>query len=89
VRKQTPAIVGIFVYLFVLEPVLTGLLVKSASKYSLGSAMSEITATTSSGTINGLEAPLGQVAGGLVLGAWAALFALIGAAVMQARDISD
>jgi ABC-2 type transport system permease protein len=89
VRKQTPAIVGIFVYLFVLEPVLTGLLIKSASKYSLGSAMSEITATTSSGTINGLEAPLGQVAGGLVLAAWAVAFALIGAAVMQARDISD
>jgi hypothetical protein len=73
----------------VLEPFLTGVLFESASKYSLGSALSEITGTTSSGTIAGLDAPLGQVAGGLVLGAWAAVFAVVGAGVMQARDVTD
>jgi ABC-2 type transport system permease protein len=85
VRVQTPAIVGILVYLFVVEPLLT-FLVGSSEHYVLGSALSEVTGT---GDVNGLDDPLGQVPGGLLLLGWAALFAVLGAVVMRARDVTD
>jgi ABC-2 type transport system permease protein len=85
VRAQTPAIVGILVYLFVVEPLLT-FLVGSSEQYVLGSALSELTGT---GDANGLNDPLGQVPGGLLLLGWAALFAVLGAAVMRSRDVTD
>jgi ABC-2 type transport system permease protein len=85
VRAQTPAIVGILVYLFVVEPLLT-FLVGSSEQYVLGSALSELTGT---GADNGIDDPLGQVPGGLLLLGWAALFAVLGAVVMRARDVTD
>lgn len=85
VRVQTPAIVGILVYLFVVEPLLI-FLVGSSEQYVLGSALSELTGT---GDVSGLDDPLGQVPGGLLLLGWAALFAVLGAVVMRSRDVTD
>jgi ABC-2 type transport system permease protein len=85
VRSQTPAIVGILVYLFVVEPLLT-FLISGSEQYVLGSALSEITGT---GDVSGIDDPLGQIPGGLLLLGWAALFAVLGALAMQARDVTD
>jgi ABC-2 type transport system permease protein len=85
VRAQTPAIVGVLVYLFVVEPLLT-FLIAGSEPYVLGSALSELTGT---GDVSGLDDPLGQVPGGLLLFGWAALFAVLGAAAMRARDVTD
>lgn len=85
VRSQTPAIVGILVYLFVVEPLLT-FLVSGSEQYVLGSALGELTGT---GDVSGIDDPLGQIPGGLLLLGWAALFAVLGALAMQARDVTD
>jgi ABC-2 type transport system permease protein len=90
VRKQTAAVVGIIVYLLLLEPLLTtgtdALVSNSVKLYSIGNAITELTGT---GAVNGLDDPLSQVAGGLILLAWAAGFAAIGALVIQNRDVTD
>jgi ABC-2 type transport system permease protein len=90
VRKQTAAVVGIIVYLLLLEPLITtgtdALISDSVKDYAIGNAMTELTGT---GAVNGLDDPLGQVAGGLILLAWAAGFAVIGALVSQNRDVTD
>jgi ABC-2 type transport system permease protein len=89
VRRQTAAIVGILIYLFVVEPVLTGVLIKSLNRFSLQGAIAEVTGTTAAGTINGLDNALDQVPGGLVLLGYAVILTLVGAVVMQARDVTD
>jgi ABC-2 type transport system permease protein len=86
VRSQTPAIVGILVYLFVVEPLLVYVVAESSEQYVLGSALAELTGT---GEISDVDDPLGQVPGGLLLLGWAALFAVLGAVVMRARDVTD
>jgi ABC-2 type transport system permease protein len=90
VRKQTAAVVGIIVYLLLLEPLITAgtdaLLSDSIKNYSIGNAMTELTGT---GAVNGLDNPFGQVVGGLILLAWVVAFAAIGALVMQSRDVTD
>jgi hypothetical protein len=90
VRRQTAAIVGVFVYLLVIEALLNGLLLKAAEvRFNLSAAMAELTATTETAGIDNLDHPLGQVAGGLVLLAWVAVFVVVGALVMQNRDVTD
>jgi ABC-2 type transport system permease protein len=92
VRKQTAAIVGVIVFLFVIEPVITNLLLDAAldhkplERYSIGNALTEATAT---GPATDLADPFGQLAGVLILLAWAALFTVLGGAVMRSRDITD
>jgi ABC-2 type transport system permease protein len=87
VRAQTGAIVGVLVYLFVVEPLLVYVFaVESLEQYVLGSALSELTGT---GEISDIEDPLGQLAGGLLLLGYACAFALLGAVMMRARDITD
>jgi ABC-2 type transport system permease protein len=85
VRSQTPAIVGVLVYLFVVEPLLT-FLVSRSEQYVLGSALGELTGT---GDVSGIDDPLGQVPGGLLLLGWATLFAVLGAVAMRSRDVTD
>ena len=90
VRKQTPAIVGVLVYLFLIEPIVTGVVLKSAEvRFSLSAAIAELTGTTAAAGVNGLDHAFGQLPGGLVLFVWTALFAVIGGAVMRARDVTD
>jgi ABC-2 type transport system permease protein len=90
VRRQTPAIVGVLIYLVALEPILTGVVLRSSQvPFSLSAAMAEVTATTDTAGVTGLDDPLGQIAGGLVLLGWALAFAVFGGAVMRARDITD
>jgi ABC-2 type transport system permease protein len=92
VRKQTAAIVGVIVFLLLIEPVITNLLLDAAldqkplERYSIGNALTEATGT---GPATDLADPFGQLAGVLILLAWAALFALLGGAVMRSRDITD
>jgi ABC-2 type transport system permease protein len=86
VRVQTAAVVGIIVYLLLIEPILTNVLFTSLEPYAIGNSMTELSGT---GSVNGLDDPLGQVAGGLILLAWAAGFALIGALLIQTRDVTD
>jgi ABC-2 type transport system permease protein len=86
IRSQTPAIVGILVYLFVVEPLLVYVVAESSEQYVLGSALSELTGT---GEVSDIDDPLGQVPGGLLLLGWAALFAVLGGAILRARDVTD
>jgi ABC-2 type transport system permease protein len=90
VRKQTPAVVGVLVYLLLIEPVLTGVVLKNDEvRYSISGAIAELTATTAAAGVEGLDHGFGQIPGGLILFGWVALFALFGGAVMRARDVTD
>jgi ABC-2 type transport system permease protein len=90
VRKQTPAIVGVLVYLFLLEPIVTGVVLKSSQvRFALSAAIAEVTGTSASAGVNGLDKALGQVPGGLVLLGWTVLFIVLGGAMLQARDVTD
>jgi ABC-type transport system involved in multi-copper enzyme maturation permease subunit len=90
IRRQTAAIVGVLVYLFVIETILTGVVLNSSLvRFTLNSAIAEVTATSEQAGIDKLDEPLGQIAGGLVLLAWAVVFALIGGAVMRNTDVTD
>lgn len=79
VRNQVAAVVGTLVYLLVLEPVI-GVLSTEVSAFTIGGT---------TGTLSG-EPPddaLGPVAAGLVLAAWAAVLALVGAELEERRDV--
>ena len=90
IRRQTAAIVGVLVYLFVIETILTGVVLNSSLvRFTLNAAIAEVTATSDQAGIDKLDEPLGQIMGGLVLFAWAAVFALIGGAVMRNTDVTD
>lgn len=90
VRRQTAAIVGVLAYLLLIESILTGLVLNSSQvRFTLNAAIAEATATTEAAGIDKLDDPLGQVAGALVLLAWALAFAFAGVLVMRARDITD
>lgn len=92
VRKQTAAVVGIILYLFLVETLITALLldtalgVKPLERYAIGNAMVEATGT---GSVNGLADPFGQLSGCLILLGWVALLAVVGGAVMRSRDVTD
>jgi ABC-2 type transport system permease protein len=90
VRSQTPAIVGVLVYLFLIEAILNNLVLGPEEvRFGLSAAQASLTVTTDTAGISNLDDPLGQIAGGLALLAWVAVFAAIGGAVMRARDITD
>jgi ABC-2 type transport system permease protein len=90
IRRQTAAIVGVLIYFFVIEGILTALVLNSSLvRFTLNAAIAEVTATSEQAGIDKLDEPLGQIAGGLVLLAWALVFAVIGGAVMRTTDITD
>ena len=84
-RNQIAAIVGFVVYLFVLGPILSGVPATSEVAqylpYQAGNALGRLTSS-----VDG--AMLGQLAGGLVLLAWALAFAALGTRVAIRRDIT-
>ncbi len=69
-----------------IEPLLSFVVLGSSDRYLLGNALSELTAT---GEVNDLDDPFGQLTGGLLLLGWTVLFAVVGAAVMRSRDVTD
>lgn len=85
VRNQIAAIVGFVVYVFVLGPILSSVHATSEVSrylpYQAGNALGQITASVDAAT-------LGQAAGGLVLLAWALVFAAVGTRVAIHRDIT-
>ena len=86
VRKQTAAVVGILVYLLLLEPLVTSVAIKSLDRFSIGNALAQLTSTARD---NGLDHAFGQVTGGLLLAGYAVVLVLAGTIVIQTRDITD
>lgn len=86
IRKQTAAVVGILVYLLLLEPLVTSVAIKSLDRFSIGNALAQLTSTA---RVNGLDHAFGQVTGGLLLAGYAVVLVLAGAIVIQTRDITD
>ena len=86
VRKQTAAVVGIIVYLLLVEPLVTEVAVKSLERFSIGNALAQLTSTA---RLNGLDHAFGQVTGGLLLAGYAVVVVLAGAIVIQTRDVTD
>jgi ABC-2 type transport system permease protein len=84
IRNQVGAIIGALGYLFVVEPLL-GIIPgfeDVVQKWFPGGASSETAGTS------GLADPLGQIPGGLVLAAYAAVFLVAGIAMVRRRDVS-
>ena len=85
VRNQIAAIVGFVVDIFVVGPILTGVHATSDVAqylpYQAGNALGRLTSSTDA-------AMLGQVAGGIVLAAWALVLAVLGTRVAVGRDIT-
>jgi ABC-2 type transport system permease protein len=86
IRKQTAAVVGILVYLFLIEPLITQVALKSLERFSIGNALAQLTSTA---RVNGVDDAFGQVTGGLLLAGYAVVLVLVGAVVMQNRDVTD
>jgi ABC-2 type transport system permease protein len=86
IRKQTAAVVGILVYLFLLEPLITQVALKSLERFSMGNALAQLTSTAK---VNGVDDAFGQITGGLLLAGYAVVLVLVGALVMQSRDVTD
>jgi ABC-2 type transport system permease protein len=85
VRNQVGAIIGGLVYMIVVEP-LTGIIPTVGDwiqKYGLGGASNAL-----SGTGDRNSDLLGQVPGGLLLAAYAAVFVIAGTVMLNKRDIS-
>ena len=85
VRNQVGAIIGGLAWMFMVEPLLTAIptVGRWVEDYGLGGAISGVT-----GSGFGGEPAVGQVVGGLLLLAYAVLFAIAGALLMRRRDIS-
>jgi len=89
VRNQVGAIVGALVYMFVLEPLATGLLSLSDAledilpKYSLGAVSNWLTGVSPDDDVL-----LGQFPAGLLLALYAAIFVVAGMLMMRRRDIT-
>jgi ABC-2 type transport system permease protein len=90
IRNQVGAVVGALVYIFVIEPIVGGVLSlwnavdNIMPRYSLGAvsnALSDVNADDSSDL-------LGQLPGGLLLALYAAIFLVIGFVLTQRRDIT-
>ena len=79
VRNQVAAVVGTLIYLFVLEPVI-GVVSTQVAAYTLGGSQSALTAAP-------VEDALSPLGGGLVLAAWAAALAFVGAELEERRDV--
>ena len=78
--------VGILVYLLLVEPLVTSVAMKSLERFSIGNALAQLTSTA---RVNGLDHAFGQVTGGLLLAGYAVVLVLAGAIVIQTRDVTD
>lgn len=85
VRNQVGAVIGGLAWFFMIEPLLTAIPTVGdwIDDYGIGGA---VTALSGSQFDGGAE--IGQVAGGLLLLAYAALFSIAGAILLRRRDIS-
>lgn len=85
IRSQVAAIVAVFAWLLLVEPLLTVApsLREPVETYGIGGAGDAISSSSIEGTPE-----LGQVAGGLLLAGYAALFAAAGIAALRRRDIT-
>jgi ABC-2 type transport system permease protein len=83
VRNQVGAIIGLLVYMLLIEPLSTAIptVGDQIGKYGLGGTSGTLSATS---TGNVLE----QVPGGLLLVAYTAIFCIAGFMVMRRRDIT-
>ena len=79
VRNQVAAVVGILIYLFVLEPVI-GLVSNDVAAFTIGGAQSTLGGAPIEGALDALPA-------GLVLAAWALVLGLGGAELEERRDV--
>lgn len=80
VRNQVVAVVGLLIYLFIVEPLL-GLLGDDVAKYSLGNAGSAVAGQSGDNLLS-------FGAGVAVLLAWAAVFFVAGVLVDRRRDVT-
>jgi len=85
VRNQVGAVMVALGWWIVVEPLLAAIpkVGDSIAKYGIDGAVNATSATSL-----GAEAELGQVAGGLLLLAYAAIFAAVGIAVLRQRDVT-
>jgi ABC-2 type transport system permease protein len=83
VRNQVGAIIGLLVYMLLIEPLSTAIptVGDQIAKYGLGGTSGALSATS---TDNVLQ----QVPGGLLLAAYTAIFCVAGYIVMRRRDIT-
>ncbi len=85
VRNQIAAIVVLVVYILVVGPIMSGVHATTdlaqCLPYQAGNALGRLTSSLD-------QAMLGQLAGGLVLLAWALAFAGAGTRVAMRRDIT-
>ena len=81
IRNQVGAVVGILVYLFIVEPLLP-LLGDSVAKFSIGSSASAVAGQS------GGDDVLSFGAGVAVLLAWTAVFFVAGVLVDRRRDVA-
>lgn len=84
VRNQVGAIIGGLVYMLVVEP-LSGLIPTFGdwvAKYGLGGTSNALAQTSAGDNV------LGQVPGGLLLAAYAAIFLVVGIVLVNRRDVS-
>lgn len=86
IRKQTAAVVGILVYLLLVEPLITSVALPALDRFSIGNSLAQLTSTAA---VNGVDDPFGQVTGGLLLAGYAVVLVLMGVAVMQGSDVTD
>jgi ABC-2 type transport system permease protein len=87
VRNQVGAVVGALGWVFIVEPLIAVIpgISDAVQKYGLNGAGNALSAT---GFVQGSDAVLGQVAGGFLLLAYAAIFVVAGTLVMRRRDVS-
>ncbi len=83
VRNQVGAVVAVVVYLFMIEPLLSAVpgLAEPIEKYGLHGGISALSASPT-------DSGLGQVGGGLLMLAIAAVLLAIGIAILRARDVT-
>lgn len=87
-RNQVAAVVGIVIYLFVVEPILSAIpKVQEAYPYLPGGAASALTATDDPNVQSAVDL-LSPWAGGLLLLAYGLVFAFIGARLTVRRDVT-
>jgi len=85
IRNQVGAVIGGLAWYFMIEPLLTVIPKVGGwiEDYGIGGAIAAVSDTQFEG-----GAEIGQVAGGLLLLGYAALFAVAGAILLRRRDIS-
>lgn len=88
-RNQVAAVVGIVIYLFVVEPILSAIpKVQSAYPYLPGGAASALTQTTDPNVQGSGYTLLDPWVGGLLLLAYGLVFAILGSMLTVRRDVT-